>query len=550
MLYFVLSIVVGLLIIGIIYLVFKYLEIKKQKEQMALLNRTLDYLNISRSDLEKIFPSYDKSVIVKSRQSLDKYDYSSFFKENREYFEIIRNKILAKEKGIDLIKEFLKSNPFMNEKEYSFVNDYFIRIVYSGSKYIIRVKYVTSAGNNLDNKDLYLDLSKLGDIEASPELYMTKAEIKEIEKEKLDAKKKKKYSKVNEIIDKANFLKANLITKKDNKTLDELIAKLFDRTVNSIQKVKQIDSEEWSLIDNVINDVEKNVLEIEKKNRKLYDYYISNEFGELKKTCELLINSQKDFNTYIDEKIELISKSFGTRIVRNETEHDDVYNYVRTYNKTVSPFTVELSSTVFSSAENNPMQYLIKCFYPDKSLYKEQIVDLKNLLNELESLKDAKCIIDNYKKDYSKYLKDVPSYVLDEDEDGFYARLGFAVIDENVLNVEYKFVYTSGGGMAQRSFTVPMTEEIIGQLITQLQNKLSTASLAKEQRALMTPKLRASIKERDNYTCCICGNSTFVEPNLLLEIDHKIPIAKGGLTVESNLQTLCWKCNRLKGAKL
>ena len=548
--YVIITAVGSLLVIGLIFLVYKWLENEKHKREMALLSSAFDYLKTSRSTLENLFPSYDNAVIVKSRQTLDKYDYSSFFKENRDYFEKIRNVLMAKDKAVVLIKKFLKDNPFMNVKEYSFVYSYFRNLIASGSIYVIRVKYITSAGNNLDNKDLVLNMQNLSRIEASPELYMTKTEMKEIEKEKLDAKKKNKYAKVNSIIDKANLLKETLITKNETKTLDDLIAKLFDRTVNSIQKVKQLDSDEWSLIDNVINDVENSVLDIEKRNRRLYDYYISKDFGDLKKTCELLINSQKDFNTYIEEKIETISKSFGTRIVRNETEHDDVYNYVRAYNKTVSPFTAELSSAVFSSAENNPMQYLIKCFYPEKSLYKEQIIGLKNLLNELESLKDAKLIIENYKKEYAKYMQNVPSFVLDEDEDGFYSRLGFAVIDENVLNVEYKFVYTSGGGMAQRSFTIPMTEEIIGELINQLQNKLSTASLAKEQRALMTPKLRAFIKERDNYTCCICGNSTYVEPNLLLEIDHKIPIAKGGLTIEDNLQTLCWKCNRLKGAKL
>ncbi len=45
-------------------------------------------------------------------------------------------------------------------------------------------------------------------------------------------------------------------------------------------------------------------------------------------------------------------------------------------------------------------------------------------------------------------------------------------------------------------------------------------------------------------------NSTKAEPNLLLEVDHIVPISKGGLTIEDNLQTLCWKCNRSKGAKL
>ena len=62
----------------------------------------------------------------------------------------------------------------------------------------------------------------------------------------------------------------------------------------------------------------------------------------------------------------------------------------------------------------------------------------------------------------------------------------------------------------------------------------------------MTQDLREAIKKRDNYTCCKCGNSVFKEPNLLLEVDHIIPVSKGGLTVESNLLTLCWRCNREK----
>ena len=39
--------------------------------------------------------------------------------------------------------------------------------------------------------------------------------------------------------------------------------------------------------------------------------------------------------------------------------------------------------------------------------------------------------------------------------------------------------------MAQRSFTVPMNEENITELINQLESKLSLEALAKEQRALM-----------------------------------------------------------------
>ena len=286
------------------------------------------------------------------------------------------------------------------------------------------------------------------------------------------------------------------------------------------------------------------------KNQRILEYYESSDFLKIKETCEVLMSTQREFNEYITEKIESISHLFGTRVVRNETINDDEYQYIRPYKKAITPFTAEVSAAVFASAENNPIDYVIKNFYPNKAIYPEQIQKLHLLVEELATLKDARNIIENYKKDYHQYLRDVPSYIMDEDEAGFYSRLGFANIDESVLVVEYKFSYTSGGGMAKRTFTIPMTEETIVQLIEALEGKLTTSAFTKEQRALMTNKLREFIKERDNFTCCNCGNSIHIEPNLLLEIDHIIPVSKGGYTVEENLQTLCWKCNRSKSNKV
>jgi 5-methylcytosine-specific restriction endonuclease McrA len=66
----------------------------------------------------------------------------------------------------------------------------------------------------------------------------------------------------------------------------------------------------------------------------------------------------------------------------------------------------------------------------------------------------------------------------------------------------------------------------------------------------MTAALRGRIKERDKFTCLNCGVSLTAEPHLLQEIDHIVPVSKGGLSVPENLQTLCWKCNRSKAAKV
>ena len=71
----------------------------------------------------------------------------------------------------------------------------------------------------------------------------------------------------------------------------------------------------------------------------------------------------------------------------------------------------------------------------------------------------------------------------------------------------------------------------------------------KSERKKMTAELREKILRRDHYTCQNCGLSRKKEPHLVLEVDHIIPISKGGRTEESNLQTLCHNCNRLKAAK-
>lgn len=70
---------------------------------------------------------------------------------------------------------------------------------------------------------------------------------------------------------------------------------------------------------------------------------------------------------------------------------------------------------------------------------------------------------------------------------------------------------------------------------------------AKNQRRLMTPKLRQEIKVRDDYTCQKCGKH--MPDEVGLHIDHIVPIAKGGKTVPTNLQVLCSKCNGQKGSK-
>ena len=539
-----------ILVIAIIVIiaVTKSINEKKYRELETEVLKKLGFLNWN------IVSYIDENVTVKSRQTLEKYDDIKFFKENKEKLVRAQRIIKRKIEIANILSVFLNNNEYKDNSQYNRLVNQINAVIKNAKAYRICVTYISSAGNNLGSREIALSKYDIDKFDRDPSLLMGKSEynkyLKEQEKEALVKKQHDYYERVNNVIDYANDNRNLLFIKGGVEQLDNLIAQLFDRTVNSIKRIKDINSEEWDIINNFITHIEQETKKIVCKNQMILDYYESPAFLKIKETCEVLMSTQREFNEYIAEKVESISQLFGTRVTRNETINEDEYQYIRPYKKTITPFTAEVSAAVFASAENNPLDYVIKNFYPNKNIYPDQIQKLHLLIEELATLKDAKQIIETYKKEYQQYIDDVPDYVMLEDEAGFYSRLGFANIDESVLTVEYTFSYTSGGGMAKRTFTVPMTEETIVELIKALEEKLTISAFTKEQRALMTNKLRECIKKRDDFTCRFCGNSTFLEPNLLLEIDHIIPVSKGGCTIEDNLQTLCWKCNRAKSNKM
>ena len=63
----------------------------------------------------------------------------------------------------------------------------------------------------------------------------------------------------------------------------------------------------------------------------------------------------------------------------------------------------------------------------------------------------------------------------------------------------------------------------------------------------MRPSLRFQVLQRDNFTCQYCGASG---PEARLEVDHRIPRARGGTDALANLTTACWNCNHGKRDRL
>lgn len=66
------------------------------------------------------------------------------------------------------------------------------------------------------------------------------------------------------------------------------------------------------------------------------------------------------------------------------------------------------------------------------------------------------------------------------------------------------------------------------------------------KRKPISKALRFTIFSRDRYTCRYCGGQP---GDVVLTIDHVIPVAQGGTNDPENLATACQDCNGGKGAR-
>lgn len=60
----------------------------------------------------------------------------------------------------------------------------------------------------------------------------------------------------------------------------------------------------------------------------------------------------------------------------------------------------------------------------------------------------------------------------------------------------------------------------------------------------MSVRTRFEVFKRDDFQCQYCGRRS---PEVVLELDHIVPICEGGTDDPINLRTSCWDCNRGKG---
>jgi len=377
---------------------------RKRKEYNAMEDEELALFGIDTLYI----PDKDDTVIVKSRQTLINYDCYRYLRENREMLSEILETTVEKEELGAGIALFLQHNNLKNcESKYKkfFLHSVTVakNSIRNSAGYRVLVRYISSANNLLGEKTLVIPKNMLERLQQNPAPLMTRAEIAKLEKTQnaaiLDQKRAEYYDKLNSIAALASQNREQLLCEEQKEKLDNVFGEVFIKTAESIRKAKSPAEAEWRTIDYNLDVLNSSVSEIVSLNERLLDYYSSYEFLRLVNTVSSLIESQTEFNQYIEKKVESISTLFGCRVVRNETTFEDSYDYVRPYKKTLTPFTAEVSNAVFSSAENQPLEYIVKYFYPNRSLYPEQIEKLYLLMEEIETLKEAKEIINRHKDD-------------------------------------------------------------------------------------------------------------------------------------------------------
>jgi 5-methylcytosine-specific restriction endonuclease McrA len=177
------------------------------------------------------------------------------------------------------------------------------------------------------------------------------------------------------------------------------------------------------------------------------------------------------------------------------------------------------------------------------------LADVERISNDISRLEEAVHNVKSREADISLKINP-PAFILKHYCKEFWDQVGVHLSPITVAYPLYKFQYTSAGGNSSQEATIVLNIPTLEALSATLVDKIRWTSSIAGQRALMTRKLRIQIKERDKYACLNCRVSISVEPHLLLEVDHITPVSKGGLSIPENLQTLCWKCNRSKGAKV
>lgn len=281
-------------------------------------------------------------------------------------------------------------------------------------------------------------------------------------------------------------------------------------------------------------------------------YFKGDKFKDLYAKTSEHIKNCNELNIHIEELkasyVNIKSYDYGQGALHDTSKFNFKRGEWRNFAK--SSRTHNCSAAVLGSVRNQPIRYLCKYFKIETT--EGTLSDFEGVLNAFSAAEQGKSLLANERNSIINGIKNsVPGLIFSLRKKRLVKRLGFEFIDlSNIYFPVYTFRYTSAGGNSSAKYDLRLDVQNLEILIDYLSKLVKFRKSVRGQRALMTTRLRELIKSRDNFTCQICNISGIETRNLLLEIDHIKPISRGGMTSMENLQTLCWKCNRAKGARI
>ena len=289
---------------------------------------------------------------------------------------------------------------------------------------------------------------------------------------------------------------------------------------------------------------------------KIYEtmYYKSEKFTNIKNRVKIYIDDSNNLNDHIEELkntyIGYNQLDYGNANYQDASKWNFKRKEFAKHNQASNIY--KCSRSVCDNARKQPFKYICKYFEIEAN--EQNLEKYEKILNNFEAAEQGKISLQTEKANILNSISsEIPWLIKNFSKKKLSRKLGFKEINLSTAYFpRYLFQYVSSGGNASLKCEVIMDLDNLNRFVEYLNEKIKWKKSAAGQRALMTSRLRQHILQRDNYTCQNpnCGVSIHREPNLLLEIDHIVPISKGGLTSEENLQTLCWRCNRSKGAKV
>lgn len=283
-------------------------------------------------------------------------------------------------------------------------------------------------------------------------------------------------------------------------------------------------------------------------------YFASEEFLAHKSDVASVVAEHNEIAGYVSEvrasgSFRIGSSSTGTQAHLATFQNTSGFAYRRDRN--VANYGASnvhnCSLQIVRHAAAAPLKYLTKYF--EIKATEDTLADVERVGESVSRLEEA---ISNLKVREGSITRsfEPPAFILKYYSAEFMSQVGVHFSPVVVPYPEYVFEYVSAGGNSSQKTSVRLDTPTIDELIETLSQKIRFRKSAAGQRALMTAGLRQSIKSRDGYACRYCFVSVAAEPTLLLEVDHILPVSKGGLSEVDNLQTLCWRCNRTKSNKI